>query len=84
MHWNAASTFTSSFADVSKYGIAPLDVHQLLAFFSLTTRDSPPSTSTLFPRTTNGKPSGSAGDAWIRNSSRQFSRFSNVFCVLTS
>jgi hypothetical protein len=57
-------------------------VHQLLAFFSLTTRDAPLSTSILLPSTTKGKLSGSDGLAWIRNSSRQFSRFSNVFAVL--
>ena len=86
MHANASSTLTSSLALVSKYGMSPLplEVHQLLAFFSLTTRDAPPSTSVLFPSTTKGKLSGSFGDAWMRNSSRQFSRFSNVFAVLTS
>ena len=31
---NAASTLTSSFAEVSKYGMLPLEAHQSLAFFS--------------------------------------------------
>lgn len=34
MHWNAASTFRSSLAEVSKYGMFPFAVHQPFAFFS--------------------------------------------------
>lgn len=48
---------------------------------SLTARDS---RSTLLPRTTNGKLSGSRGLDWIRNSSLQLSRFLNVFGIVTS
>lgn len=36
MHWKASSTLMSSFAEVSKYGIVPLDAHQVFAFFSVT------------------------------------------------
>lgn len=114
IHWKASSTLNPSFAEVSKYGMFPLEAHHALAFFSetcnqktknhvsnssciaisitspiipksswlnsettrfandkdrsmtgggkeLTTRLFPPSTSILFPNTTNGKFSGSEG-----------------------
>ena len=34
--WKAESTFRSSFADTSKYGMFPLPLHHCLAFFSVT------------------------------------------------
>lgn len=95
IHWKASSTLKPSFAEVSKYGMFPLEAHQAFAFFSETysqkskttsthykkrtaahtsynnieppysrwhtTRLFPPSTSILFPNTTNGKFSGSDG-----------------------
>lgn len=42
------------------------------------------SKSILFPNTTNGKCSGFLGLAWIKNSSRQESRFLNVFGAVVS
>jgi hypothetical protein len=36
IHWKAASTLNPSFAEVSKYGIFPLEAHHALAFFSET------------------------------------------------
>lgn len=42
------------------------------------------SMSHLLPRTTNGKFSGSLGEAWMRNSSLQLSKDLNVFGAATS
>ena len=64
--WNAASTLRSSLADVSKCGRPPLAAHHCLAFFSLTCRACPPSTSTLLPSTTKGKFSESGGLACVQ------------------
>lgn len=36
IHWKAASTLNPSFAEVSKYGMFPLEAHHALAFFSET------------------------------------------------
>lgn len=36
IHWKASSTLNPSFAEVSKYGIFPLEAHQAFAFFSET------------------------------------------------
>jgi len=36
IHWKASSTFVPSFADVSKYGMFPLEAHHAFAFFSET------------------------------------------------
>ena len=36
MVWNAESTFVSSFAETSKYGMLPLPLHHCFAFFSVT------------------------------------------------
>lgn len=36
IHWKAASTLNPSFADVSKYGMFPLEAHHAFAFFSET------------------------------------------------
>lgn len=59
---NASSTLVASFADVSKYGMLPFCWHHVRARFWLTIRfDS--SMSILFPRTMNGKFSGSRGEA---------------------
>lgn len=80
---NACSTFTLSFALVSKYGICPLCWQYACALFCVIIRLSSPM-STLFPSTTKGNESGSRGDAWIKNSSRQESRVSNDFGELTS
>lgn len=38
MVWNACSTLIASFADVSKYGMLPLDWHQVIARFCETWR----------------------------------------------
>ena len=42
------------------------------------------SKSTLFPRTTKGKLSGSLGEAWMRNSSLQLSKDLKVCAAVTS
>lgn len=42
------------------------------------------SISHLLPSTTNGKFSGSLGDAWMRNSSLQLSKALNVLGAVTS
>jgi hypothetical protein len=79
----ACSTFTASFALVSKYGIPPLAWQNACALFELIILLLS-STSTLLPSTTNGKLSGSIGLAWIRNSSRHESRVSKDLELLTS
>merc|ERR1719272_2296416 len=79
--WNACSTLVESFAEVSKYGMPFLPWHQDMARFCEMAR---PSKSILLPKTTNGKFSGSRGEAWMRNSSRQLSNVSNVFATVTS
>ncbi len=80
---NACSTFTDSFALVSKYGMFPLLWQYVMALLLLIILLSSPM-SILLPRTTKGNDSGSRGDAWIRNSSRQESRVSKDFGELTS
>ena len=81
--WKACSTLMFSLAEVSKYGMLPLDWHQVMARFWKTMRLLS-STSTLLPSTTKGKFSGSRGDAWMRNSSRHESSVSNDLTLLTS
>jgi len=69
------TTMWSSVKDILMLTKLQITMHILTALFSR---------STLFPRTTNGKFSGSLGDACIRNSSRQLSRDLNVFGADTS
>lgn len=96
----ACSTLMASLAEVSKYGIPPLDWQKVMARFVEIFHLSAPilkppftsqhttlllsSTSILLPNTTNGKLSGSRGEAWIKNSSLQLSSASKLLELLTS
>jgi hypothetical protein len=61
----------------------PLASHHVIARFCETMRFEG-SMSTLLPITMKGKFSGSRGEAWMRNSSRQLSSVSNDLDELTS